>query len=76
MLATDGLVLCDTTAGDLTYTMLPFSEVPNQEVLVVKVTGDTNTVAVQTTAGDTFDDGSTQITLTFLGAYTVVKIHG
>jgi hypothetical protein len=68
MLITDGLVECDTSAGDIVFTLLPFAQIPNRVIEVRKLTGDANTVTVQVdqTPGNTdaFPGGVTAILLT------------
>lgn len=81
MLITDGLVACDTTAGNITYTCLPTTQVPNQEIAIEKISGDANTVTVlpyQGPPADTLPGGATQIVLTDAGpnSTTVLKFNG
>jgi hypothetical protein len=76
MAATDGIIKVDASAADVTITLLPYASIPNQRVHVQKLDAGTHTVTVQTTAGDTFSDGSTSRVLAAQGDFTSVTIPG
>ena len=67
--ATDGRIFVDSSAGNITITLLDSSLVPNQLLFIQKVSTDTNTVTVNVAAGsdDTFSDGTTTQVLTNQG---------
>jgi hypothetical protein len=52
MVVTDGIILADATNGNITFTLLPFSQVPNQEMRVQKIDGSANTVTIACTSPD------------------------
>lgn len=52
MRPTDRIIDADASAGDLTYTLLPFSSIPNQSIFVQKIDSSGNKVRVLCADGD------------------------
>lgn len=74
---TDGTLLFDTTAGNITYQCLSASQVPNVYLVLQKITvGDGNTVTINAASGEAFEDGSTSIALTDTDAVAEIRFHG
>lgn len=76
---TDGLLLFNCFAGDITYQCLPQAVVPNINLMlqkVINVPADGNIVTVLPAAGEAFADGSTSITLTDANHIVEMKFHG
>ncbi len=72
----DGLVLCDSTAGPITYNCLPAADVPNQTVILQKVSSDANSVTINAASGEAFEDGTTSDSLLAQGDSVPIKFHG
>jgi hypothetical protein len=76
MYSTDRHIKGDATGGNLTYTHLPFTEVPNQEFTIVKTDATAHTVTLQLQAGDAFDDGTTSVVLANEGDSFTWRVQG
>lgn len=74
-LPTDKIVLVDATAGNVTYTLLPFYETPNQALFIEKIDSSTHTVTIAAAIGDTLG-GATTFTLSKQYARLVMFIPG
>jgi hypothetical protein len=60
---TDGIILCDTTSGNITVTMLSSTTVPGRKFIITKISGDTNTVTITAASGETVN-GAASLLLT------------
>jgi len=74
-LPSDGMILCDTTAGSFSVQLLALSAVPNMTLIVKKISSDANTVTILPGGGDTID-GSASVVLLNLGDLLQVKANG
>ena len=74
-LLTDGMLLCDTSGGNVTVNLLAQADVPNMRLLVKKVTSDTNTVTINASGSDTID-GQTSVVLSHLNDLLEIKGNG
>jgi hypothetical protein len=76
MSGTDGLVKADCSVNNtnITYTCLPFADIPNQQFTVSKIDNTSYTVTVVCASGDTFTDGSTSTVLSNQGDSTTFKV--
>lgn len=74
-LLTDGMVLCDTTAGNISFQLLPIAAVPNMRLIVKKISTDANTVTVLPATGETIE-GEASATLANAGDLIEVKANG
>jgi hypothetical protein len=72
---TDGVLLCDTTAGNLTVTVPDMSGLANQVFWIQKTSGDANAVTVQCTGPDTIA-GQSSVVLAAQWAFVQLKITG
>ena len=72
---TDGLVLCDTSAGNIVFSLLPAADIPNLQLWVQKITSDTNTVTIQAYTGDLLD-GQPSLVLSSQWEKYLVKFNG
>jgi hypothetical protein len=60
-LVTDGMLLCDTTAGSFTVQLLPLASVPNMRLIIKKVSADANTVTILPASGDSVEGQPSEI---------------
>lgn len=72
---TDGMLLCDTTAGNITVQLLSLTSVPNMRLIVKKVSADANTVTILPFSGETIDSLSS-FTLLLIGDLLEIKANG
>lgn len=77
---TDQLVECDVTNGDVTYTCLPFSQIPNRTFWLSRFDSgsSSNAMTVHTaSSGDIFlDNGLSSHTYTAQGDHCYFRVHG
>jgi hypothetical protein len=66
MLFTDNIILADCSNGPITFTLLPFSEIPNQTMTFQKIDGTSNALTILCSGSPTADtiNGVTSIELT------------
>lgn len=70
---TDGRIFVDTTAGDVTFSLLPDGQVFGQLLLIEKISIDTNVAKVDTSSNDKFSNGMSEIVLPDQGSSTLLK---
>jgi len=68
MLSTDKTIKVDASAGDVVFTLLPFSTLPNEDLFIQKIDSTSNVVTWQT-AGD----AGQQYTISFEGFLAVIN---
>lgn len=76
MLPTDSILNLDASAGDVTYTFLPFWQIPNRGFFLQRVDDSATAVTLLCQSGDEFAPGETSIDLPEDGAKAWVKING
>jgi hypothetical protein len=73
MRSIDGRLQCDSTSGPYTIMLLPQASIPQQLLVVEKISADVNVITVSCAVGDTFGDGTTSFTLTNQGDSRLLK---
>lgn len=68
----DELVLVDTTAGDVYVNLPPLALAPEMEVIVKKISSDSNQVVIDGSSSETIDGATTQSTNVQWRAFTMV----
>jgi hypothetical protein len=61
MLATDRIILIDASAGPVTLTLLPFSEIGGQDLYIAKIDSSANAGTVACTSPDTINGNATVV---------------
>ncbi len=75
-LVTDGVILCDTTAGQITVQLLSFALAPNVLLIIQKISSDANAVVILPATGEAFEDGTVTMSLLAEGDSQAFKFHG
>jgi hypothetical protein len=57
----DGIILCDTTSGNITVQMLSSTTVPGRKFIITKISSDTNTVTIVAASGETVNGAATNV---------------
>ncbi len=73
ILASDQVILCDTTNKSITVTLSPSAVTKGEVFIVQKISSDTNTVTVKTTGTETIDGATTQVITDQWGTVQVVS---